>query len=273
MKKRVVALLLALVVLCTGVMLTACGGNEAPPETVAKKSVADVINEAMEKTGALDEMSAVMKMEMNMAAEGMTMSIPITAKMKAKDLGGENMIMSVAMTMSMFGQDINIEMYQEGQWAYVVMGDMKYKSDIQALEGEFDYTDSANDMLKEIPEELLKDVEPVTAEDGSQTVTVAFPAEKFAEVYSDLIQEMNSETGTEVGEMKISDAVVTVTMAEGYVTVCDVAFTMDMTVEDVSTTTEAKATITYEDPGQPVTITPPEGYQDFEEISMDDSLL
>ena len=53
----------------------------------------------------------------------------------------------------------------------------------------------------------------------------------------------------------------------------DIAFTMDMTVEGVSTTVEAKATVTYENPGQPVTVTPPEGYQDFEEISMDDSLL
>lgn len=273
MKKRIVSLLLALAVLCTGVMLTACGAKDNAPETVAQKSVADVINEALKKTGDLDSMSAEMKMVMDMETEGMTMSIPITAKIKTKDFKSDNMVMSMAMTMSMFGQDIVIEMYQEGQWAYVVMGDVKYKANVKDMEGEFDYADSAKDMLKEIPEDLLKDVELVKAEDGSQSVTVSFPAEKFTEIYTGLIQDVNSETGTETEEMKISDAIVTITMANDYVTVCDIAFTMDMTVEGVSSTTKAKTTLTYENPGQPVTITPPEGYQDFEEVDMDDSMF
>ncbi len=269
MKKRIIALLLAFTLLCTGVVLTACGDKEEAP---TQKSVAEVINGALRKTGDLDSMSAEMKMEMNMAMEGMTMSVPITAKIKVKDANSDNTVASIAMTMSMLGQNLDIEVYQEGQWAYMVMGDMKYKTAIEDMEGELDYADSANDMLKEIPEVLLKDVELVTAEDGSQTATIPFPAEKFAEIYDDLIEDVNSETGVEMGEMKISDAVVTITVAEGYVTVCDIAFTMDMTVEGVNSTTKAKATLTYENPGQQVTITPPAGYQDFKEVNMDGGL-
>ena len=273
MRKRLVAMLLALTVLCTGILFTACGGEGTAEttETVVEKSVSEVINEALKKTENLDFMSAVMKMEMNMAAEGITMSIPITAKIKAKDIKSENPIASVVVTMSMFGQEIDIEMYQEGQWAYMVMADMKYKTNAEDMEGEYDYADSANDMLQEIPEELLKDAELVKAEDGSQTVTLSLPGEKFAEIYDDLIESVNSETGTEMGEMKISDAVVKITVDNGYVTVCDIAFTMEMTVEGVTSSTEVKTTLTYENPGQEVTITPPEGYQDFEE--MDDSIF
>lgn len=271
MKKRIFALLLALTVLCTGAMLTACGGGggntpETTMQTEPKKSVSEIINAALEKTGNLDTMSAVLEMEMKMAAEGMTMEIPITAKIKAKDMKGDNAVASIVFNMSMFGQNIEMEMYQEGQWAYVVMGDMKYKANAKDMEGEFDYADSANEMLKAIPEDLLKNVELVAAADGSQTATVTFPAEKFAEIYKDLIESVGSETGSELGGMKITDAVVKITVANDYVSVCDIAFKMEMTVEGISSTTEAKTTVTFENPGQDVTITPPEGYQDFEEM-------
>ena len=271
MKKRLISLLLALTVLCTGVMLTACGGNETvPPETVVEKSVADVINEALKKTEDLDSMSAVLQMEMNMATEGITMSVPITAKIKTKDMKSDDPVASVVVTMSMFGEEMDIEMYQEGQWAYMVMGDVKYKGNAKDMEGELDYADSAYNMLEEIPDELLKDVALVKAEDGSQSATITIPAEKFADIYDDLIESVNSETDLDLGEVKISDAVVKITIANGYVTVCDIAFSIETIVEELSSTTEVKTTLTYENPGQEVTITPPEGYQDFEEMDMDD---
>lgn len=272
MKKRIVALFLVLVVLCTCVMLTGCEEKKEAPKP-AEKSVADVIHLALKKNENLDSMSAEMKMEINMAMEGMTMSVPMTAKIKAKDLKSENMVTYVDMTMSMLGQEMTMAMYQEGQWAYMVMDDVKYKTNVKDIEDEFDYVDNARDMLKDIPKDLLKDVKPVKAEDGSQTVTVSFPGDRFTEIYGETIKDINSQTLSELGEVKISDAVVTITMADGYVTVYDFAFKMDMTVEGTSATTEAKATLTFENPGQPVTITPPEGYQNFEELDMSDSSL
>lgn len=275
MKKRIACLILALSVLCTGIMLTACGNDggkpKTEPTTIAEKSVAEVLNEALEKTGNLDSMAAVMKMEMNMAAEGITMSIPITANIKAKDIKGDNPVTSVLVTMSMFGEEMNIEMYQEGKWAYMVLGDMKYKMNAKDLGNEFNYSDSANDMLKVLPEDLLKDVELIKAEDGSQTATISISSEKFAEIYDELIDTVNSETGSETGTIKISDAVVKITVANGYVSIYDIVFTMDMDVDGTNTTTEVKTTLTYEKPGEAVTVIPPEGYQEFEE--MDDDLM
>ena len=266
--KKMVSWFLALVVLCTGVMLTGCD-NGKPASGSVDKSVAVVIKEALKKNQNLDAMSAEMKMQMDMATEGMTMSVPITAKIKAKNLKSDNTTSLVDVTMSMLGQEMAMGMYQEGQWAYVVMGDVKYKSNLEDMQGEMDYADSAKDMLREIPEDLLEGVKLVKAEDGSQTATISFPREKFSEIYNELIEDVLSETGTEMGETKISNAVVAITMANGFVTVYDVAFTVEMTVEGVSSTTKAKVTLTYENPGQDVTITPPEGYQDFEELDMD----
>lgn len=260
MKKRLISLLLALTVLCTGILFTGCQGG-----LLKEKSTYEIINDALKKTQDLESMAAEMKMELGMDVGGMTMSIPATINIKAKDMKSDSPILSMLISMSLLGQSIDMELYTEDQWAYMVMGDMKYKTKAEDMQSEFEYAENMDDMLQQIPEELLKDVELVKAEDGSQSVTIAYPAEMFAQNYEELIGSLNSVTEINVDELNISDAAVKLTIADGYVTMYDVAFKMEMTVEGVSTTTDAKVTITYENPGQEVTVTPPEGYQDFEE--------
>ena len=189
MKKKLISLLLALTVLCMGVLFTSCGNDNAPEETKAKTTF-EIINEALQKMESLESMDAQLKMEMNMSSEGITMSIPMTIKMKAKDLKTEKPILSMVISMSMLGQNIDMELYQEDQWAYMVMGDLKYKASAKQMEGEFNYVEDADNMLQQIPEELLKDVQLTQAEDGSQTVTVTFPEEMFAQTYGDFIESV-----------------------------------------------------------------------------------
>ena len=69
--------------------------------------------------------------------------------------------------------------------------------------------------------------------------------------------------------MQINDAVAKLTVAIGYVTSYDLSFTMEITMEGITSSAEATAAITYENPGQAVTITPPEGYQSFEVVTGD----
>ena len=270
MKKRIIALVLALAVLCSCVMLAGCDAKKEPNNESAKKSVAVIVNETLKKNRELDSMSAVLKMEMNMAMEGMTLSIPLTANIKAKNLNSDNVISSVDMSMTMMGQELVMQTYQEGGWAYVVMDEMKYKAKAEDMEGEMDYTNSAKDMLNAIPEELLKDAKIVDGEDGAQTVTISIDGEKFSELYGEVVDGVNSNTGTETDEVNIKDAVITITMKDDFVYSFEMSFTMEMTVEGIKTTTQAKVSLTFEDPGKEVVITPPEGYQSFEELSMGD---
>ena len=265
MKKKIVSLLLAFVMLGTSILFTACGG-EGGSDQVKEKNAYEIISEALDKTENLESMAAELKMEMSMGMEGMTMSVPIAIKLKAKDMKSENPVVSMLVSMSMLGQEINIEYYLEDQWAYMVMGEMKYKTNAEDMAQDFDYAQSATDMLQQIPEELLKDIQLVKAEDGSQSATIAFPGEKFAEIYDDFIESVNSDSETDIENIKITDPVVKITVADGYVTVYDMAFTMEITVEDATSSTEVKATLIYENPGQAVTITPPEGYQEFAEM-------
>lgn len=258
MKRKIVSVVLALCVLLMCVSLTACKSETAY----------SVIGSAVEKTQALDSMAAEMKIEMNMDMDGMTMSVPITADMKATELQSGSPKISSDISMSMLGQDILMSMYQEGDWAYIVVDDMKYKTNISEAESEYDYSDDMNDMLKTLPEELLKEVELVKNEDGSKTVTVSIPDEMFAEIYEDFLSGLDTAAGTEGAEIKISDAVVTITVANDYISVYDMKFNMDMEIEGIAVSTEVKATITYRNVGAEVTVTPPEGYESFEELSL-----
>lgn len=255
MKKKLIALALTLLLVCT--LFTACG-----------ESAFSIISSAVEKTENLDSMAVQMKLEMNMAMEGMTLSIPLTANIKAKDIKSDAPVTFAEVSMTMLGQSVDVEMYQEGDWAYMVMGDMKYKANVADADSEYDYTDEVNAMLQAIPEDLLENVEMVKGDDGSASATISIPDEVFAEIYSDFIDSVGESAGMEGTEITISDAVVRITVANGYVSVYDMEYTMEMTVSGVSATTEVKASATYDNPGEEVTITPPEGYADFEELDM-----
>ena len=266
MKRRLLSLLLVLTVLCSAALLAGCG-NGKTPEGEKGQSAFNVINTALEKTKNLDSVNAQMKMEMNVSAGGISMSVPITMNMKAKGMKSASPVISLDISMSFFGQTVAFEIYQEGNWVYMVMGDMKYKAPAESTGEDLDYTENFDEILKKIPESVLKDVELVKAADGSQTATIPFPAEMFGEIYEDIIESMGTEAGMDLEDMQISDAVVKITVANGYITVYDLSFKVGMTVEGITTAMDAKATITYQNPGQEVTVTPPEGYQSFEVVS------
>lgn len=257
MKKRIVSLALIFCILCISLTLTAC-----------KESTFSIVSKALDKTENLESMHAEMSLEMNMAMDGMTLSIPITADIKATGIHGDSPVISTDIAMSMFGQNVETEMYQEGEWTYMIIDDMKYKTKVSDGESEFDYSDDVNNMIQEIPEELFKNVDAINGNDGSMTVTIPIPDEFFSDIYSDFVDDINSSTGVEGTDVKIKDAIVKITVLNGYISVYDMEFKMDMTVYDVATTTDVKASVTYKDPGKEITITPPEGYQSFEELDL-----
>lgn len=274
--KKIISLFLTLAVLCTGMVLAGCESeadkSKANKSEAGKTSVAAVINNAIKKSYNLDSISAVMKMEMNMKMQGMDLSIPLTANIKAKNVNGDDIIAYIDMKMSMLGQEAVMQMYQEGGWTYMVMQDVKYKSKTDEMQGQMDYATSVKDILQEIPEELLKDVKIVKGEGGRQTVTISVSGDKFTELYGDVIDSVNSTNGVGDAEVKVSNAVIKITEVDGFVLEYDLDFSMDMEIEGVSASTEVKMSLTFDEPGKDVVITPPEGYQDFEELD-DGSLM
>ncbi len=263
MKKKIVSLFLIIALLCATVVFTAC-----EDENDSAKTDAEIINEAIEKTGALNEISASMKMDFTMEAEGVSLTFPISAQIKGKNLDSDDdMIYSMKMSMSMMGQKMDMEMYQEGQWAYMVMNGEKYKTKTADIE-ESNYSADTQAMLEGLPEEALKDVKLEKNDDGSQTAKFTIPGEKFDDAYKKAFDSFMGAggMGAAMPEMEMPDVNVALTLENGYVTEYDMSFAIEMDIEGTKVSADVKVELTYENPGEPVTITPPEGYEDFEVV-------
>ncbi len=231
-----------------------------------QESVSDAVASAVEKTNELDSFEAEITMEIAMAMEGMTMTVPMTVDMKAENANGEKPIFSATMSTSLLGMAVEADLYCDGEWVYYSGDGMEYKMPAEESGDEYDYTGDIDAMLKDIPGELFKDKQFAKNDDGSSTVIIDVPNEVFAEIYDELIDSMNEESTDEaVGDVEISDAKISITIKDGYISVYDISFKMSMTTYDVESTSEVKTSVTFKNPGEKVTVTPMEGYQDFEE--------
>ena len=252
--KKIVALLL---VLCLTSMLFAGCGTKPAGEQIA---------EALNKTQALDSIDAKMTMNVTMAMQGVTIELPVTMDIKGDALQTDSPKMAIDMAMTMMGETAKMEMYMEGEWAYYVMDDFKYKMKISELDASDDYSDSVDSLVQDLPEDLLKDIKLEEKSDGSKSVTIDISADKFSELYKDIMEGMNSSAGAGTDNVEITGCSVSLTMKDGYITEYAMSYDMQMTVEGISVTANAEAAVVYKNPGSKVTVTPPEGYQDFQDM-------
>ena len=249
MKRRILTFALVLVMICG--LFAGCAEN--PYVMLAS---------ALAKTEALEEMSVKMDMEMAMSTSAMSITMPISMSMQAKDAKSENPTIMTTLSISILGQKVEAQVYQEDGWSYAVMGDLKAKTKSAPELDQYDYSD---EIMQEIPEDLVKDAEIVKNSDGSVTATIRFSSEKFTEIYSDLVDSM-SESLSAAGDVTVENAVVVITVAKGYIQSYNMEFRICVdNGDDEPATMDVKANVSYENPGQPVEITPPDGYQDFPE--------
>ena len=269
MKKRILAVLCVMCVL----LLSGCGlddsaaaGNAGnPPATTAapQKTSFEIIHEALKKTDALDTMNAEMQMDISISMADQTLEMPMSVIYKAKDMNSGSPVIQSQISTSVMGQSTQIDMYQEGNWAYITAQGQNFKADISAG-NPYDQTGSFDNIMMDLPENLLANLPMVQNPDGSQTLTLSIPNEAFAEIYGDMLESINSSTGTgSATSLSIKDATVKITVANGYLAEYSMSFSMDMTVTGVETNSSITAGIIFHNPGQDVVITPPAGYQDY----------
>ncbi len=255
--KKITSMLLTVLALFTVLSFASCN----------TLSTVEVINGAIEKTAALNEYEAKMDITIDMAMEGMTMNIPMSIVAKIKDAKSENPITSAEMTTKILGQKMSVTSYSDGNYVYVSQDGEGYKMSIEEADGEYDYAEDVDDMLKELPEDLIKDVTLEEGEDGEYKLTVNVPNETFNELYGDLIDGMSeSSVGEIVDEISVSDCKIVVTVKDGYVSSYDITFKMEMAVEGMNTSSSVTAKVEFVNPGKSVSIIAPDGYEDFEDL-------
>ena len=142
---------------------------------------------------------------------------------------------------------------------------------------DYDAMSDISSTVKALPEEWLKDIVATENADGSKTVALDLTDEQLESVYSEMIDSVkeSAASGATITDCTFSDASLEITVAEdGYISVYKLTFVMDlgMDIEGVNYDSEtgAEIIITYHNPGQSVTVTAPEGYQDYEEVDAED---
>ncbi len=235
---------------------------EAEPDVpVEQISVGQTVNDAITKTDALTYVSADISIDMVMNMMGMEIPASITATIAGDYSDTENPIVKTTMKYDALGVVSEEISYTADGWEYIVSDGDSYK-----LESDPD-NDGAN-LVDPLPLSVFEGAEFTQNDDGSLTVTVVVPAEEFNNVSLGLAESISDGMGD------ITDMTATFTVKDGYLTGYELAMTMSTVSEGVTMDTEMTITITFTILGEKITITPPEGYQDFEEydFNIDDFL-
>ncbi len=240
-------------------------------------STAKTIGDAIKKTEALEDIDATLFLEISMDM-GFSITIPVPVNMKAKNIKSQAPTVYVDMTLPMGSMELKTSVYQEEDMLYVSENGLKYKQKIAESDGEYDCIGYVNNIIKDIPDDLLESIELVKNEDGSQSASLTIDDARFKEIFRDLVLDSADDSSTgeddeyDMAEgviddimqyISINDATVKITVKDGYVSVYEISYSMTADVESVKTTSSVKASVTYNNPGEPVEITPPEGYKDY----------
>lgn len=264
--KKFASVALTLAMLLSLCMLSSCG----------KVTAYSLVADAQEKMSKLDsyEMEADITMQLDMGMMGGKADIPAKIRVKAAGLMSDSPVLLE--TIEMAGESISV--YNEGEWMYGVVDGVGVKS---RVDEDFDIImesyDNVGFMKKPFSEELMKDVEIVEDEDGTRSVSVAVPDDMLEEYFDIVLKELMGEgisenEGVDVS-MGFTDTVVDFAIDEnGYISHYDISgniFVKGTMTESggvsVSMEIPFDMTCTFVDPGTAVTVTPPEGYQDFAE--------
>jgi lipoprotein len=263
--KKFTAIALVLVMLVSLFALTSCEEK--------KLTAYSLVSDAVAKMETLDSFEADMEIKMGVETMGVSMDVPMQYNVKAAGLKGDNPVTFSTVSMTMMGMTMKTEAYTEGEWCYITAFGQNMKMKAGENTEEYDGYADIESVIKELPEDILSDVEITENSDGTKTVSVAVSDEKFAEIYKSFVDEMSASAaeGEEVSEVSVTNAKVTVTVDKnGYISVYGISFDMNLKAESEGMSLEMKASvdmnIAFKNPGTAVTITPPAGYQDFEEV-------
>ena len=257
-----------IMVLALLVCLTACGENAATNADDGKKDepvdLYTLVKEATEKTLAATSYEAKMVyvVDTEMFGTQMKTTADLVLTYNGEEIGvdGKSVI-----EMADSKTEMPCRYYYDGEYLYMTMLGEGYK--IAATEEDFvEEVGSFNEYIVVLPEELF---EGITG-DGSH-VELTLDDAALKSLYGTAIGTIIGEDIEDLSQITVKDGKITLSVKDGYLSTFNVAFTCEvgMGEEDTVTYVFSQET-TYTKYGD-VTVTPMEGYEDFEE--MDDDLL
>lgn len=259
MRKRM-AIALALLMAFSLILFPSCGDMKAY----------SVVSDAVAKTKSLDSFEADMGMNVSMEIMGISSDVMTRCyQIKAAGLTGTRPVTSTMVSET--PETAGTMAYIEDGWCYVDALGQKIKMD-EGTEQYDGYSD-LEAIFKSLPRKLFSSGSVTENEDGTKTACVAISDKEFTKIYGDFVGEMTSLAALEetISDISIVNGKAEIIVDQnGYVSLYRVCFDMDLKIEALEDVTmDGKAPVEIEvafhNPGVPVTVAPPDGYQSFEE--------
>lgn len=273
-KKRFGLLLLALVLCLCMSSLSGCTPD-----------VYEQYVQAAAKTNALGQMDADVNMEMSMGIAGSTFQTTVSGTMKADHSGGSP-VMDMALNMALLGQSIDMHVYYADGVAYYDAQGTKYKMALP-IDQLKEQTDQVSTQILQFDESaILKSMATSEKEGSRYRVTVSADAIQsyLKDAMGSTMQNSDSSSLVDLNSMNLQFSDVDVSFLigkDGYIHEQTLQFTCTADMDAMSSgvmTGEMEmtydATVTYNNPGQPVTITAPNlnEYPAYEDLASDATL-
>lgn len=267
---------LLVVLMCVAMLFAfaACGeqavNNATPtpvvtPTPLPEPTAFELMSAAYNNAGALDDIDAEMIMNMTIAAQGVTIELPVTAKIKVDGAKTDKPVSYVEAKATMMGVETTNVIYIEDGWAYICADGVGYKTNAKEVIDDNDYSKQLKDVVTLIPEKHLTNANVVKNADGSKTVTVEFDKDSFLEFAKDSV--LSTSDVESIESIKSLDNIkITFTVDNNSFKEYKMSFDMVVDADGVETTAKTDVTVKYNDTTNGVTITPPEGYKNFEDM-------
>lgn len=264
--KRMLAILMAMVLLCGTCLLAACDGNGGNNNADDGKKdepvdLYTVVKEATEKTLAATSYEAksvyVLDTEMFGTQMKTTADLIFTCNGKEISVDGKS-IMDLAGSKT----ETPCQYYYDGEYLYTTVLGEGYKMATTKEE----FAESAGhpgEHIVVLPKELF---EGVTGD--SSNIELSVDDATLKNLYGKNIGDVIGEEIEDLSQITTKDGKITISVKDGYLSAFNVAYTCEIVSGEETVTYACSQATTFTKYGD-VTVTPIEGYEDFEEVGDD----
>lgn len=262
--KKLTAILLSIIMLLSAVSLAACSKD--------KISAKLVYENAKEKRLSLEAYEAKIVMNMDIGASGQDISIKSSMEydIKADGVGSDSPVSYADIEMKILGQTVDVISYTEGEYVYVdTMGSQMKMLKDSAFGAGYNFEATVNDFEIDVPASILETAKTTTDKDGNYVLSFTFDGKEHADILKDFTNNVVSGLDSSLTEYTIAVGTVKYELVidEDYTLKgIKLETTMALSAGGVSMTVAVAVDSEYVAFNDDVTVTPPEGYLDYEEL-------
>ena len=201
--KRSKSFLFAVLFLVIVLIFAGCSAPKGSKELTAY----ELVKSAVDKNIALESSEIEMGLKMSMSIMGISLDVPINYNIKTAKENGYTKA-SAVMNMDLMGESLNTNIYVDNDYIYLSdsSGEKMKLPVSNTLASEYNVSKIVEQMMKELPEDILKDVQIVNNNNGSKTVNVEISEEKFNEIFreytnsafSSVLSELSGEDNMDI---------------------------------------------------------------------------